>query len=116
MDGDLVHFGDANVQVPREGVDALGSERSVTLGVRPEDLNPVEEGKGLATEVDVVEELGADAYVYGSAEFGGERRPIIARVDGRRPPEKGSVLHLAPQQGHMHLFRGDNGERIDLDV
>ena len=60
--------------------------------------------------------LGADAYVYGSAEFGGERRPIIARVDGRRPPEKGSVLHLAPQQGHMHLFRGDNGERIDLEV
>ena len=68
------------------------------------------------TEVDVVEELGADAYVYGSAEFGGERRPIIARVDGRRPPEKGSVLHLAPQKGHMHLFRGDNGERIDLEV
>jgi multiple sugar transport system ATP-binding protein len=116
MDGDLVHFGDANVQVPREGVDALGSERSVTLGVRPEDLNVVGEGSGLTVEVDVVEELGADAYVYGSAEFGDERRPIIARVDGRRPPEKGSVLHLAPQQGHMHLFRGDNGERINLDV
>ena len=116
MDGDLVHFGDANVQVPREGVDALGSERSVTLGVRPEDLNVVGEGSGLTVEVDVVEELGADAYVYGSADFGGERRAIIARVDGRRPPEKGSVLHLAPQQGHMHLFRGDNGERINLDV
>ncbi len=114
MDGDLVHFGDANVQVPREGVDALGSERSVTLGVRPEDLNVVGEGSGLPVEVDVVEELGADAYVYGSAEFGGERRPIIARVDGRKPPEKGSMLHLAPQQGHMHLFRGDNGERIHL--
>jgi multiple sugar transport system ATP-binding protein len=116
LDGDLVHFGAANVQVPRAGMDALGSERSVHLGVRPEDLNVVEEGAGLPTEVDVVEELGADAYVYGSADFGGERRPIIARVDGRRPPEKGSVLHLAPQKGHMHLFRGDNGERIDLEV
>ena len=97
-------------------MDALGSERSVHLGVRPEDLNVVGEGEGLPTEVDVVEELGADAYVYGSAEVGGERRPIIARVDGRRPPEKGAVLHLAPQKGHMHLFRGDNGERIDLEV
>jgi multiple sugar transport system ATP-binding protein len=116
MDGDLVHFGGANVRVPREGVDALGDDRAVTLGVRPEDLNVVEEGAGLPTEVDVVEELGADAYVYGSAEFGGERRSIIARVDGRRPPEKGSVLHLAPQPGHMHLFRGDNGERINLGV
>ena len=116
LDGDLVHFGAANVQVPRAGDGRAGLRRSVHLGVRPEDLNVVDEGAGLATEVDVVEELGADAYVYGSAEFGGERRPIIARVDGRRPPEKGSVLHLAPQQGHMHLFRGDNGERIDLEV
>jgi multiple sugar transport system ATP-binding protein len=114
VEGDLVHLGAANVQVPRAAVDALGSVRDVTLGVRPEDLNVVSEGSGLAVEVDVVEELGADAYIYGSAEFAGERRPIIARVDGRKPPEKGSVVHLAPQEGHMHLFRGDNGERIAL--
>jgi multiple sugar transport system ATP-binding protein len=114
VDGDLVHLGAANVQVPRAAVDKLGSVRDVTLGVRPEDLNVVSDGSGLPVEVDVVEELGADAYIYGSAEFNGERRPIIARVDGRRPPEKGSVLHLAPQEGHMHLFRGDNGLRIDL--
>jgi multiple sugar transport system ATP-binding protein len=114
VEGDVVHLGAANVQVPRAAVDALGSVRDVTLGVRPEDLNIVGDGAGLAVEVDVVEELGADAYIYGSAEFAGERRPIIARVDGRRPPEKGSVLHLAPQEGHMHLFRGDNGLRIDL--
>ena len=67
-------------------------------------MDVVGEGAGLPTEVDVVEELGADAYVYGSAEVGGERRPIIARVDGRTPPAKGEVLHLAPQPGHMHLF------------
>jgi multiple sugar transport system ATP-binding protein len=116
LDGDLVHLGAANVQVPRAAMDELGSDRSVHLGVRPEDLNVVDEGAGLPVEVDVVEELGADAYVYGSGEVGGERRPIIARVDGRQPPEKGAVLHLAPQPGHMHLFRGDNGERIDLEV
>ena len=116
IDGDLVHFGAANVQVPRAGMDDLGSDRSVHIGVRPEDLNIVDDGSGLATEVEVVEELGADAYIYGSADVGGERRPIIARVDGRKPPEKGSVLHLAPQAGHIHLFRGDNGERIDLEV
>jgi multiple sugar transport system ATP-binding protein len=114
VEGDLVHLGAANVQVPRAAVDALGSVRDVTLGVRPEDLNVVSDGSGLPVEVDVVEELGADAYIYGSAEFAGARRPIIARVDGRKPPEKGSVVHLAPQEGHMHLFRGDNGERIVL--
>ena len=114
VDGDVVHLGAANVQVPRAAVDALGSVRDVTIGVRPEDLNIVSDGSGLAVEVDVVEELGADAYIYGSTDYAGERRPIIARVDGRRPPEKGSVLHLAPQEGHLHLFRGDNGERIAL--
>jgi multiple sugar transport system ATP-binding protein len=114
VEGDLVRLGAASVQVPRVAVDALGSTRDVTLGVRPEDLNIVSDGSGLPVEVDVVEELGADAYIYGSAEFAGERRPIIARVDGRKPPEKGSVLHLAPQEGHLHLFRGDNGERIKL--
>ncbi len=114
VDGDVVHLGAANVQVPRVAVDALGSVRDVTLGVRPEDLNIVSDGSGLPVEIDVVEELGADAYIYGSAEFAGERRPIIARVDGRKPPEKGAVIHLAPQEGHLHLFRGDNGLRIDL--
>ena len=87
-----------------------------TSGCGPRTSTSSAREQGLPTEVDVVEELGADAYVYGSAEVGGERRPIIARVDGRRPPEKGAVLHLAPQTGHMHLFRGDNGERIDLEV
>lgn len=76
-------------------------------------MEPVESGRGLATEVDVVEELGADAYVYGTSEIGGERRPIIARVDGRNVPDKGSVLHFAPRQGHLHLFAGDTGERIE---
>ncbi|HEY0816092.1 MAG TPA: sn-glycerol-3-phosphate ABC transporter ATP-binding protein UgpC [Pseudonocardia sp.] len=114
VDGDRVRLGAASVQVPRAAVDALGAVRDVTLGVRPEDLNIVDSSSGLPVEVDVVEELGADAYVYGSADVAGERRPIIARVDGRRPPEKGSVLHLAPQEGAMHLFRGDNGERINL--
>jgi multiple sugar transport system ATP-binding protein len=116
LDGDLVHFGAANVRVPREAMDELGGIRDVTLGVRPQDLNIVVEGAGMPIKVEVVEELGADAYVYGSAELGGERRPIIARVDGRRSPAKGAVLHLAPQQGHMHVFRGDNGERVHLGV
>ena len=110
LDGDLVHLGAANVQVPRAAMDELGSDRSVHLGVRPEDLNVVDEGAGLPVEVDVVEELGADAYVYGSAEVGGERRPIIARVDGRQPPEKGAVLHLAPQLGpHAPVPRRQRG-------
>jgi multiple sugar transport system ATP-binding protein len=114
VDGDVLHFGGADVRVPRSAVDKVGETRSVTVGVRPEDMNIVEPGAGLPTEVEVVEELGADAYVYGSTEVGGERRPVIARVDGRTPPSKGSVLHLAPRPGGLHLFADDTGERIDI--
>jgi multiple sugar transport system ATP-binding protein len=114
VDGDTLHFGGADIRVPRQAADAVGATRSVTVGVRPEDMDIVESGAGLLTEVDVVEELGADAYVYGSTEVGGERRPVIARVDGRTPPSKGAVLHLAPREGALHLFAGDSGERIAL--
>ncbi|WP_232660880.1 ABC transporter ATP-binding protein [Pseudonocardia sp. TRM90224] len=113
VDGDILHFGGAEVRVPRSAVDKVGATRSVTVGVRPEDMELVESGAGLPTEVEVVEELGADAYVYGSTEVGGERRAVIARVDGRTPPDKGAVLHLAPRSGGLHLFAGDTGLRID---
>ncbi len=114
VDGDTLHFGGADLQVPRSAADAVGSTRSVHVGVRPEDMDVVGEGAGMPTEVEVVEELGADAYIYGSTEFNGERKSVIVRVDGRRPPAKGDVLHLAPRAGHVHLFAGDSGERIEI--
>jgi len=109
-----VQMGGAEVRVPRQAADAVGATRTVTVGARPEDMKIVESGAGLATEVEVVEELGADAYVYGSTEVGGERRAVIARVDGRNTPEKGAMLHLAPSEARLHLFAGDTGERIEL--
>ena len=113
VDGDTLHFGGSDLRVPRSAADAVGASRGVTVGVRPEDVDVVGEGAGMPTEVEVVEELGADAYVYGSTEFGGERKSIILRVDGRRPPRKGDLLHIAPRAGHVHLFSGETGERID---
>ena len=65
------------------------------------------------------EELGADAYIYGSTKAHqvnseGEETaaPFIARVDGRRPPEKGEVVHLKPKTGHVHIFNAESGERL----
>ncbi|GAA5168163.1 ABC transporter ATP-binding protein [Ornithinimicrobium tianjinense] len=90
---------------------ATGSE--VVLGVRPEDLEISDSGRGLAIEVDVVEELGADAYIYGSmpGQDAGDK-PFIARVDGRTPPAKGEVVHFQPKGEHLHIFNAESGERI----
>ena len=38
--------------------------------------------------------------------------PIVARVDGRKPPAKGATVHFTPKQGHVHLFDTDTGLRI----
>ncbi|RBY97430.1 sugar ABC transporter ATP-binding protein [Blastococcus sp. TF02-8] len=104
-----VRFGDETYPVARE-VLGQASDSSVTLGVRPEDLEVAE--SGLAVEVDVVEELGADAYVYGRTSQGDGEHVITARVDGRRPPAKGEVLHVVPRRGHVHLFDVTTGARL----
>jgi len=118
---DGIRFGDTVVEVSaaaREAAVAAGATK-VTLGVRPEHLRITDAGgalskdaKGLAVSVDVVEELGSDAYVYGTVAINGEDKPLVVRVSGRDVPEKGSVLHVVPVGGETHLFSVETGERL----
>jgi multiple sugar transport system ATP-binding protein len=111
-------LGGHTVPIARE--DLAGVGKHVTLGVRPEDLDLADDGVGIPVTVDVVEELGADAYIYGSTsahllEPTGENAteaPFIARVDGRRPPQKGDLVHLKPKPGHVHVFNPESGLRL----
>jgi multiple sugar transport system ATP-binding protein len=105
-----VSIGGATLPVERSVLTDAGS--ALTLGVRPEDLDMATDGTGLPVVVEVVEELGADAYIYGMTASGSEQKEIIARVDGRRPPEKGSTVHLVPKAGHTHLFSLKDGSRL----
>jgi multiple sugar transport system ATP-binding protein len=115
-----VEVGGSKLAVERERLNA-SSGKQVTLGVRPEDLSMSSEGQGIPVTVDVVEELGADAYIYGSTqvhqhleedERDAPEKPFIARVDGRRPPKKGERVFLTPNPGHVHLFDATTGERL----
>jgi len=111
--GGTLHIGGAQVPIPRETAEVADKAgRKITVGVRPEDMDIVAEGQGLKTVVNLVEELGADAYVYGTADLDGKPYDIIARVDGRKPPEKGQTINFAPKQGHIHLFSTETGERL----
>jgi multiple sugar transport system ATP-binding protein len=104
-----VQIGDMVWPVARDLLSQASGDK-VTLGVRPEDLVLAEHG--LPVQVEVVEELGADAYVYGTVRGIATDYPVIARVDGRRPPEKGATVHLAPKPDHVHLFDSQSGLRI----
>ncbi|PQP26085.1 ABC transporter ATP-binding protein [Rhodococcus opacus] len=105
-----VSFGGSVVPVPRGAIAGIG-ESSVTLGVRPEDL-VITTGSGLDVTIDVVEELGADAYVYGQADIHGRKQPIVVRADGRIPPKRGEVITLSYAAERTHLFSTVTGERL----
>ncbi|MET9877380.1 ABC transporter ATP-binding protein [Actinacidiphila glaucinigra] len=118
-----VKFGNSVVPVERDAVQAAADkgDRTVTVGVRPEHFDIVtsdgsglskDAPAGLAVTVNVVEELGADGFVYGSAEVGGEHKDLVIRVGGRQVPEKGSVLHVVPRAGESHVFSTSTGERL----
>ena len=62
--------------------------------------------------VNVVEELGADAYVYGTAKVGDDGKDLVVRVSGRDVPEKGSTLHVVPRSGETHVFSTSTGARL----
>ncbi|MGO3289240.1 ABC transporter ATP-binding protein, partial [Brachybacterium sp.] len=57
-------FGGVVVPVDRSTLSET-DQSTVTIGIRPEDLEIAPDGQGIAVEVDLVEELGADAFIYG---------------------------------------------------
>ena len=89
--------------------------KEVTFGVRPESLTVVgSDEDGMELTVELVEELGADAYVYGSVRIGDVPERFIVRVDGRTPPAFGQVVKVALRNaGEIHLFHPDSGARLD---
>ncbi|MBV1936669.1 sn-glycerol-3-phosphate ABC transporter ATP-binding protein UgpC [Streptomyces sp. BV286] len=124
-----VKFGNSVVPVNREALTAASAkgDTTVTVGVRPEHFDIVEHNgaaaaslskdtedapAGLAVTVNVVEELGADGYVYGSAKVDGELKDLVVRVSGRAVPDKGATLHVVPRPGETHVFSTSTGERL----
>ena len=109
---DGVKFGTATVPVDRETL-AAASGPVATIGVRPEDITvSPNEGEGLAVDVDLVEELGADGYLYGHSIVEGKRTDIVARVDGRNHATAGDTVYITPDRTHLHVFDKESGKRI----
>jgi multiple sugar transport system ATP-binding protein len=119
---DGAHLGGRVLRLPRETMSALKSESSTraTLGFRPESVRLVGEGEGFPFEVVVVEELGSDAYAYGTmhtAEGGASGDKLVTiRVDGRNVPRKGETVHLDIPVEEAHVFSTETGRRVSGDA
>jgi multiple sugar transport system ATP-binding protein len=125
----FAQVGRGKVALSRETIAALKSEdkSQVVLGFRPEALDraaPNADG-AIPVEVDVVEELGSDAFVYGSVptEYGGAKdikfsageSQVVVRLDPRDDPKKGETIWVTIRTGEQHVFSSASGLRLSAE-
>ena len=115
-----------------------GGSRDLVIGIRPEHLedealvDPAERGRGIGFEVEVeaVEWLGAEQFVYVPWEAPGDlveplqqlaseldreltRLWLVARVDPKSDIRRGDKARLWFDPGHLHVFDARTGERLN---
>jgi multiple sugar transport system ATP-binding protein len=110
--GGKAKLGNLEIAVP------ASAGASVTVGIRPEGFAPA--SSGFDVLVEVVEELGSDAFVYGkpadsSVKFANatdEGAQVIVRWDPKNPPRPGQTVTVSANQSAVHLFSATTGERL----
>ena len=106
-----VQFGNTVLPVAAD-VLAKTNAKEITVGIRPENLK-ITSGQGIQVTVDVVEELGADGFLYGRTQLNGADQDVVARVAGRNALKNGETTYLAPEGGITHLFDIETGLRLN---
>jgi multiple sugar transport system ATP-binding protein len=100
------------VHIPLDPAAAAGARElsEVILGMRPESLEPATDG--VPARVELVEELGSDAYAVCLAQLPEGPVKLTVRVDPWRAPERGERLSLMPRDGETHAFDPRTGLRL----
>jgi multiple sugar transport system ATP-binding protein len=110
-------FGDVTLPLSREVRDAAtqdGGDQKVTVGFRPEHCKlGTETSGGIPIEVDLVEELGSEAYVYGHAAYNGDSERFVVRTESAHVPRLAETVYVVPEPGHEHVFHANTGERLN---
>jgi multiple sugar transport system ATP-binding protein len=119
LENGSVDLAGLHIDVPRHVV-AAADAAEITVGFRPESLEaagPSEEG--LELNVNVVEELGSDAFAYCTLPGHDAVRgniDVIAKVDPRRPPAAGDRMWLRPRASELHFFSAVSGRRLPTEA
>jgi multiple sugar transport system ATP-binding protein len=116
-----VQLGGAVLPVPRARLErAATGNGQVTVGFRPESVTVVAPGAGLPVLVNVVEQLGADAFLYTtlSGEEGGAAdvlhpSDVVVRTDPRSAVPVGAQIGLHVREDELHVFDATTGLRVD---
>jgi multiple sugar transport system ATP-binding protein len=101
-----------------DGVPSLPGT-AIIVGLRPESLWLASGDEGILATVSIVEELGAEAFVYAQlvdpnrvADGLNVKGNIIARVDPSTAPGNGDVIHLGVKEGSVLFFDAKTGDRL----
>ena len=108
---DGVRLGNSVLALPRERLDRLGRDglESVTVGVRPEQLELADEG--VSATVELVESLGSESFVHVCVE---PDTRLVVRVPGRAAVALADTVGLrARADAAAHLFDPETGLRLE---
>jgi len=125
IQGDKAVLGEATIPLTRETIQSAGGNE-ITIGFRPESLDVVPAGTpdSIPVKVNLVEELGSDAFLYGELQgskelhdklgSGDDSSQIVLRADPRKVPDKGEVVYVRIRTGEQHNFSATTGERLPV--
>ncbi|MFB6189872.1 MAG: ABC transporter ATP-binding protein [Halapricum sp.] len=90
--------------------DVEGEGSEFTLGIRPEDIEPVAQGShnAITSTINVTEPLGEVTYVH--LDIGGEQ--YTATLEGDTVIEAGRQLSIGFPQDRIHLFDAKSGDAV----
>jgi multiple sugar transport system ATP-binding protein len=99
-----VLVGETLIPVARD-VTAKATGGAVVVGVRPEDF--AMGADGLSATVTIVEELGADTFVYADTTTSQGVINVVARLRGDQTAKAGETIRLSPTRTYIFDSAGD---------
>jgi multiple sugar transport system ATP-binding protein len=115
IDGGGVVLGGSFIPLTPATLDAVhrSTLANVIVGLRPESLTIARDGVGPTLEIQLVEELGADSYVYGRLRTDtAADRPFVVRYDGDENLAIGQVVNLTVREAAEHVFHPETSSRL----
>lgn len=112
--------GDLRLKLPQEYNGNLANcvGKRVTFGIRPEDIydanfsHDVEQKSELSLEVEVVEPMGNESFLYVTT----GKHPLVARVHAQSEPHPGEMIKLVFNMAKAHFFDVGTEAAIPLAI
>ncbi|MGA9871406.1 MAG: sn-glycerol-3-phosphate ABC transporter ATP-binding protein UgpC [Rhodococcus sp. (in: high G+C Gram-positive bacteria)] len=104
--------GDVRIPVP-----STVAESRVTVGIRPESWDLVGDGvESVAVAVELVEELGAESFLYGAPSLGSDWHTasgrLAVRVDRKLAVGLAETVRVVPKRDEVFFFSATTGQRL----